>query len=150
MRKAHLSVAIVAALATIGIGASLTSAQPRRAAPSTAPLYNLSERDIAAAGASGCEASFMIGRRTLTYAIGERFVVRTAAGRQICRIPDVQTGMGTNDRASISCGGMQISIRRTGRVSSHMGSDSADWPATLTVRQGRTQRVLAGTMGSAC
>ena len=152
MRIAYLSVVAGAALVTFVAGASaIGSAQPRRAAPvSTAPLLPLSERDVAATGSAGCEASFMIGRRTLAYAIGERFTVRTAAGRQICRIPDVQTGMGTNDTATVACAGMRISFRRTGRVSSHMGSDSGDWPATMTVRHGRTQRVLAGTLGSGC
>ena len=154
MRIAHLSVAAGAALLTFVAGSSaVISAQPRRAV-STAPLLPLSERDIAATPepteASGCETSFTIGRRTLAYARGEQFMVRTATGRHLCRITDVQTGMGTNDRASVTCAGMQISFRRTGRVNSHMGSDSADWPATLTIRQGRTQRVLAGTMGSAC
>jgi hypothetical protein len=150
MRIAHLSYMAGAALVTFVAGAAaVTFAQPRRA-PATAPLLPLSERDIAATGASGCEASFSVGRRTLTYAIGEQFMIRTASGRHLCRIPDVQTGMGTNDRASITCAGMQISFRRTGRVNSHMGSDSGDWPATLTIRQGRTQRVLAGTMESAC
>jgi hypothetical protein len=155
MRIAHLSVVAGAALVTFVAGSSaITSAQPRRAAPWTAPLLPLSERDIAATPepmeASGCEARFSIGRRTLTYARGEQFMIRTASGRHLCRIPDVQIGMGTNDRASVTCAGMQISFRRTGRVRSPMGSDSGDWPATMTIRQGRTQRVFAGTMDAGC
>jgi hypothetical protein len=152
MRIAHLSVAAGAALLTFVAGSSaIISAQPRRAA-STAPLLPISERDIVAmpTQASGCVSSFAIGRRTLAYAIGEQFLVRTATGRHLCRITDVQIGMGTNDRASVTCAGMQISFRRTGRVRSPMGSDSGDWPATMTIRQGRTQRVLAGNMESAC
>lgn len=154
MRSAHLSVMAGAALVTFVAGAAaVTSAQPRRAS-ATAPLLPLSERDIVATPApteaSGCEARFTIGRRTLTYALGEQFMVRTATGRHLCRITDVQIGMGTNDQASVTCAGMQISFRRTGRVHSPMGSDSGDWPATLTIRQGRTQRVFAGTMDAGC
>ena len=152
MRISHLSVAAGAALLTFGAGSSaVISAQPRRA-PSTAPLLTLSERDIATiqTQGSGCQSSFGIGRRTLVYALGEQLIIRTAAGRQLCPIRDVQIGMGTNERASVTCAGMRISFRRTGRVRSPMGSDSGDWPATMTIQQGRTQRRLAGTMDSAC
>ena len=157
MPMAHLTVMAGAALLTFVAGSSaILTAQPRRA-PSTAPLLPLSERDVVAASAtpgsanaSGCECTFTIGRRTLAYAAGERFMVRTAGGRQICRIQDVQTGMGTNDRATAICAGMGFSFRRTGRVHHYIDADSADWPATLTLTRGRQQRTLVGRLDCGC
>lgn len=149
MRFAQLSLMAIAAVATFAAGSAIT-AQPRRALPPTGPLYNLNERDLAASGESGCECSFSAGRSTLMHVIGNSLTVRTRAGRQICRISDDQFSALTNGRAEAACGGVRLSLRRTGRVRTMMESDSADWPASLTVGQGRARRVIAGRYGCAC
>lgn len=148
MRKGQLTIAALTALATFGIGASAIVAQPRAA--STAPLFPLSDADLNATRESGCECSFRIGRRTLTRVIGNEIAIRTGGGRQVCRITDNQFSALTNGRGGASCGGLRISLRRTGPVRTMMESDSADWRAALTVSQGRTRRTLAGRYGCAC
>ena len=149
MRKAHLSVVALAALITFGICSTLT-AQPRRAPPPTGPLYNLNERDLTASRESGCECSFSVGRSTLMQVIGNSLTVRTRGGRQICRISDAQFSALSNGRADAACGGLRLSLRRTGRVNAHPESDSAEWAASLTVGQGRARRTIAGRYGCAC
>ena len=150
MRMAHLSVMAVAALATFGIGASAITAQPGRA-PATAPLFALSERDLNATSESGCECTFRAGRRNdLLRIIGDELTIRTRAGRQVCRISGEQFSALSNGSGTAACGGLRMSLRRTGRVSSYPESDSADWPASLTVGQGRMRRTLAGRYGCAC
>lgn len=150
MRLAFLSMTFAAAAATFAIGASMTVAQPRRSLPPAGPLYNLNERDLRASGESGCECSFSAGRSTLMQVIGNTLTVRTRAGRQICRISDAQFSALSNGRAEAACGGLRLSLRRTGRVSAHPESDSAEWPASLTVGTGRARRVIAGRYGCAC
>jgi hypothetical protein len=150
MRKSHLSVVALAALVTFGVGASTLTAQPRRALPPTGPLYNLNERDLAASGESGCECSFSAGRNTLIQVIGNALTVRTRAGRQDCRISDAQFSALSNGRGNAACAGLRLSLRPTGRVTTHMESDSAEGPAALTVSQGRARRTIAGRYGCAC
>lgn len=148
MRYAQLSIAAVAAIVTFGIGSTLT-AQPRRA-PSTAPLLPLSERDLTATRESGCECSFNVGRRALMQVIGNELTIRTGGGRRACRISDDQFSALSNGRADAACGGVRLSLRRTGRVRAMPESDSAEWPASLTVGQGQTRRTIAGRYGCAC
>jgi hypothetical protein len=148
MRKAHLSVAAVAALVTFVAGSAIT-AQPRRA-PSTAPLFPLSERDLTATRESGCECGFRVGRNTLVQMIGDELTIRTRAGRQVCPISDNQFSALSNGRGSAACAGLRLSLRPTGRVTTHMESDSAEGPAALTVSQGRVRRTLVGRWGCAC
>ena len=149
MRMTHLSIMAAAALGTFGLGASAITAQPNRA-PATAPLYQLSERDLSATRESGCECTFRVGRRTLFQMIGDEVTIRTRAGRQTCPISADQFSALSNDRGNAACGGLRMSFRRTGRVSSHPASDSADWPSALTIGQGRARRTLAGRFGCAC
>ncbi|MGQ0660187.1 hypothetical protein [Sphingosinicella sp.] len=149
MRKAHLSVMALAALVTFVAGSSMIAAQPRAPA-ATAPLLPLSERDLSATGESGCECSFNSGRGTLMRVIGNELTLSTRAGRQVCRISDNEFSALSNGRANVACAGLRLSLRRTGRISSHPESDSADWPASLTVGQGRLSRTLAGRFGCAC
>lgn len=149
MRRADLTAMAAAALVTFVVGASAITAQPRRAA-STAPLFPLSERDLGATRESGCECSFNVGRRTLARVIGNELTVRTGGGRQVCRISDAQFSALSNGRADTACGGLRLSLRRTGRVSAHPESDSSDGPAALTIGQGRSRRTLAGRWGCAC
>jgi hypothetical protein len=139
----------LAALATFAAGSSAITAQPRRA-PSTAPLYPLSERDLRATREMGCECSFRAGRADLARVIGNELTIRTRAGRQVCRISDDQFSALSNGRGSAACAGLRLSLRPTGRVTTHMESDSASGPAALTVGQGRTRRTLAGVWGCAC
>ncbi len=148
MRTAHLTVMAAAAIVTFVAGSSAITAQPRGAA--TAPLLPLSERDLTATRESGCECGFRIGRRTLVQMIGDELTVRTRAGRQVCRITDNQFSALSNGRGSATCAGLRLSLRPTGRVATHMESDSAEGPAALTVIQGRTRRTLAGRWGCAC
>ncbi|HYD13658.1 MAG TPA: hypothetical protein VEC11_12495 [Allosphingosinicella sp.] len=150
MRMTHFSAGALAALVTFAVGASAITAQPRRA-PATAPLFPLSERDLGATRQSGCECTFRAGRHTTLFQmIGDEVTIRTRAGRQVCAISAEQFSALSNDRGVAACGGLRMSFRRTGRVSSHPQSDSADWPASLTVQQGRTRRTLAGRFGCAC
>jgi len=148
MRIAHLPVMAAAALMTFGAGLSALTAQPR--APATAPLVSLSERDLSATRESGCECSFNIGRRTLARVIGNELTIRTGAGRQVCRISDAQFSALSDGRGNAICGGVRLSLRRTGPVRAMPESDSADWRAALTVAQGRMRRTLAGRWGCAC
>lgn len=150
MRIAHLSVMAAAALVTVAAGSSaVTSAQPRRA-PSTAPLFPLSERDLTSTRESGCTCTFDVGRRSLVQVIGNELMLRTSAGRQVCRISDAQFSALSNGRADTGCGGLRMSLRRTGHVSAHPESDSAAWPASLSVGHGPARRTLAGRFGCAC
>ncbi|HVQ07960.1 MAG TPA: hypothetical protein VMS43_05955 [Allosphingosinicella sp.] len=155
MRNAHLSVTAAAALIGVAAAAAaVTSAQPRRAPPAapaaTAPLLPLSERDLTSTRESGCTCTFNVGRRTLVQVIGNELMLRTGAGRQVCRISDSQFSALSNGRADTACGGLRMSLRRTGRISSHPEADSADWPASLTVGRGPMRRTLAGQFGCAC
>lgn len=146
LNRMHLLSALTA-LATFAAGAALT-AQPRRA-PSTAPLYTLSDRDVQT-GESGCECSFRIGRRALVLAIGDELIIRTRAGRQVCRTTDGEFQAISDGSGAASCGGVRMSIRRTGRLIVDGPSDSADGPAALTIIQGRMRRTLRGRWGCAC
>ena len=148
MRMAHLSVMAAAALVTFVAGSSAITAQPR--APATAPLFPLSERDLSATRQMGCECTFRMGRRTLVQMIGDELTVRTGGGRQVCPLRDEQFSALSNGSGNVTCAGLRLSLRRTGPVSSHPESDSADWPASLTAGQGRTRRTLAGRWGCAC
>jgi len=149
MRMAHLSILALVAATIFVAGTSAIFAQPGRA-PATAPLFPLSERDLGATRQSGCECTFRAGRRTLFQMIGDEVTVRTRTGRQVCAISDDQFSALSNGRGIAACGGLRMSLRRTGRVSSHPEGDSADWPASLTVGQGRVRRTLAGRFGCAC
>jgi hypothetical protein len=119
------------------------------AAPAGAPLRPLSERDQNAAHGSGCQLSFDTGRSTLVYVIGHEFMIRTGAGRTVCRISDRQFG-DLSDGGSLSCGGYRITIRQTGRTIGNEASDSASTPAMLTVAGRGRPWTVRGHWGSAC
>lgn len=153
MRRIHLTVMAAAALVTVVAGSSIT-AQPRRApstAPAgTAPLLPLSQSDLSATRQSGCECTFRVGRRTLFQMIGDELTVRTRAGRQVCRIPDEQFSALSDGSGTAACGGIRMSVRRTGPLRVSPETDSADGPASLSLSQGRMRRTLAGRWGCAC
>ncbi len=142
MRVFHMSVAVVAGLllGVTGVAAMV---------PAGPPLRALSERDQNAAHGSGCQLSFDAGRSTLVYVIGNEFMVRTRAGRSVCRISDRQFSA-LSDGGSMSCGGYRITIRETGRSVGHQESDSASAPATLTVSGRGRPWTVRGHWGTAC
>lgn len=148
MRIAHLPVMASAALLVFVAGASALTAQPRASA--TAPLLPLSEADLTSTSEMGCECSFNRGRDALARVIGNELTIRTGSGLQACRISDAEFAAFSAGRADRACGGVQLNLRRTGRVSSHPESDSAEWPASLGVSRGRARRTLAGRWGCAC
>ena len=147
MRIAHLAIIAASAAAVFVAGTSAIVAQP--GGTSGAPLRALSERDMRAAHGSGCQLSFDAGRSTLIYVIEHEFMIRTAAGRTVCRINDRQFSA-LSGGSSLSCGGYRITVRETGRSVGHMESDSAVAPATLTVTGRGRPWTVRGHWGSAC
>lgn len=147
MRIAHLSIAAVTALTVFMAGSSVIAAQGRGGA---APLLRpLSEADQRAARGSGCQLSFDTGRSTLVYVIDHEFMIRTRAGRTVCRISDRQFSVLSNGGSHV-CGGLRLTIRQTGRSVGHPESDSASAPATLTVAGRGRPWTVRGQWGSAC
>jgi hypothetical protein len=147
MRIAHLAIVAGAAAAVVIAGTSTLTAQP--GGSSGAPLRALSERDMRAARGSGCQLTFDAGRSTLVYVIEHEFMIRTGAGRTVCRISDAQFSA-LSDGGSQVCGGLRLTIRQTGRSVGHMESDSASAPARLTVTGRGRPWTVRGHWGSAC
>ena len=146
MRIAHLAIAAATTLGAFVAGTSVIAAQGGAGA---APLRPLSDRDMGAARGSGCQLSFNRGRSTLVYVIGNEFMIRTRAGRTICRISDAQFSRLSGGGSQV-CGGHRITIRETGPSVGHMESDSATSPATLTVRGRGRPWTVRGQWGTAC
>lgn len=147
MRIAHLSIAAVTALTVFIAGSSVIAAQSGGgAAP---PLRPLSDSDQQAARGTGCQLSFNTRRSTLVYVIEHEFMIRTRAGRTVCRISDRQFSA-LSDGGSQICGGLRLTIRQTGRTVGHPESDSASAPATLTVAGRGRPWTVRGQWGSAC
>ena len=147
MRSAHLAIIAVTAATVFVAGTSAIVAQPGGAARPL--LFPLSGQDQDAARGSGCQLSFDAGRRTLVYVIDHEFMIRTRAGRTVCRISDRQFARLSNGGAQV-CGGLRLTIRETGRSVGHMESDSASAPATLTVAGRGRPWTVRGRWGSAC
>jgi hypothetical protein len=129
---------------------NMGSAAAQRRMQPTAPLVTLSERDLTSTSQTGCTCTFDSGNRTLVQAIGNELMVRTRAGRQVCRLTDARFQQISGATGTYRCGGMAMTLRRTGRSESHQESDSYTVPAALTVSQGRTSRTLNGIWGCAC
>ena len=147
MRIAHLAIAAVTAATVFVAGSSAIIAQPGRAG--AAPLRPLSERDLQAARGSGCQLTFDRGRSTLVYVLEHEFMIRTGAGRTVCRISDRQFSRLSGGGTQV-CGGYRITIRETGQSVGHIESDSASAPATLTVTGRGRPWTVRGQWGSAC
>jgi hypothetical protein len=147
MRIAHLAIMAATAAAVFMGGTSALTAQPGRGG--AAPLRALSERDLRAARGSGCQLSFDAGRSTLVYVLDREFMIRTAAGRTVCRITDAQFARLSGGGTQV-CGGYRITVRETGRAVTHQESDSATTPATLTVTGRGRPWTARGTWGTAC
>lgn len=144
MRIAQLSImALTAATVFVAGTAAFTAPAPG------APLRPLSERDQRAARGSGCQISFDAGRSTLVYILDHEFMIRTSAGRTVCRISDAQfarlSGGGTQQ-----CGGYRITMRETGRGTANEASDSARTPARLTVTGRGRPWTVRGLLQTAC
>ena len=147
MRIAHLAIFTATTFTVFVAGASAITAQPGRAG--AAPLRALSERDQQAARGSGCQLSFDTGRRTLVYVIDHEFMIRTPAGRTVCRINDAQFARLSGGGSQV-CGGLRLTIRETGQSIAHEESDSASAPATLTVAGRGRPWTVRGHWGTAC
>jgi hypothetical protein len=139
----------VAILSPASAWSGAASAAPARG-PSSGPLRPLSEADLTSTRQTGCTCSFDRGRQTLVQAIGNELMVRTAAGRKVCRISDAQYQQLAGGNAKAACGGLQMNLRSTGRSTSSIESDSSSGPAALTVVQGKSQTRLNGSWGCAC
>ena len=112
-------------------------------------LFPLSGQDQDAAKGTGCQLSFDAGGSTYVYAIGHDFMIKTGAGRTVCRISDRQFAALPNG-GSQSCAGHRLTIRETGRVDIQEASDSSSAPATLTVTNGDRSWTVHGNWGTAC
>jgi hypothetical protein len=143
-----LLVGVSGTAAALSLEEDSTAAQ-RRAAP-TAPLVTLSERDLTSSKEMGCTCTFQHADRELIQAIGNELMVRTAAGRQVCRLTDARFQQISGATGTYRCGGLSMTLRKTGRSESHPESDSFTVPASLTMAKGRTSRTLNGVWGCAC
>jgi len=147
VRIAPLSIAAGTALTVFMAGSSVIVAQPRGAAAT--PLRPLSDSDQRAARGSGRQLSFDTGRSMLVYVIDHEFMIRTRAGRAVCRISDRQFAA-LSEGGSQVCGGLRLTIRQTGRSVANEASDNASAPATLTVAGRGRPWTVRGNWGSAC
>jgi len=144
MRKGSLLLATAGLLMGLGFSAALGARSAQ------APLLRpLSDADQTATSESGCELAFNAGRSTLVYAVGHDFMLRTRAGRAVCRIGD-EAFSALSEGGSRSCGGVRVTIRRTGRTIGNEASDSASSPASLTVTGGGRTWTTRGYWGAAC
>jgi hypothetical protein len=137
-------------VAAAGLIAGLELSAVAVARSAQAPLLRpLSESDLRATQESGCQLSFNGRRSTLVYAVGHDFMLRTRAGRAVCRISD-QEFSALSEGGSRSCGGVRVTIRRTGRTTDNEASDSSSGPASLTVAGGGRTWAVRGYWGVAC
>jgi hypothetical protein len=142
------SLTLIAAAAAAA--AALAPQPPKPAAPAVVRLQPLSEADLMSTRQMGCSCSFDSNSGTLVNAIGNELMVRTQAGRKVCRISDAQFQRIAGGSGAYSCGGVGMSLRLTGKTSSHMESDSSSTPASLTLGAGATRRSVSGSWGCAC
>jgi len=137
-------------VAAAGLVAALGLSAAPGARPAPAPLLRpLSDADQTATHESGCQLSFSARRATFIYAIGHDFMLRTRAGRAVCGISDHEFG-GLSEGGSRTCGGVRVTIRRTGRSVGNEASDSSSAPASLTATAGGRTWGVRGYWGTAC
>ena len=150
MRKAAMRrrLPLVTLVAAAGLVMGLSVGLGARPAP--APLLRpLTDRDQTATHESGCQLSFNIRGGTLVYVIGHDFMLRTRAGRAVCRIGD-DAFSALSEGGSRTCGGVRVTIRRTGRSVGNEASDSSSAPAALTATAGGRTWTVRGYWGTAC
>ena len=146
---------VVPASLTLIVGAAAAAAAfaPPPAKPAAAAvvrLQPLSEPDLMSSRQMGCACSFDAKQGTLIYAIGNEMMVRTQAGRKVCRISQAQFDRISGGSGSFTCGGVGMSLRLTGKTDSHIESDSSSTPASLTLGAGASRRSVSGSWGCAC
>jgi hypothetical protein len=153
MRMIQIVMPTALALAA-GAAAAAAALAPPAAKPAAAPavvrLQPLSDADLMSSRQMGCTCSFEAKQGILMETIGTEFMVRTQAGRKVCPISDAQRQRFSDGSAPYSCGGVRMSLRRTGKTTSHIESDSATTPASLTLGSGATRRSVSGTWRCAC
>src|SRR4051812_11621728 len=113
-RLAAFALGAAGAVAVLSPTSAWSGAKPAARAVSTAPLRALSEKDLMSTRQMGCTCTFDHGRNTLVQMIGNELMVRTAAGRQVCRISDAQYQKIAGGNSKAACGGVQMSFRDTG------------------------------------
>jgi hypothetical protein len=126
------------------------SAPTKQARATAEPLLPLSESDQTSTKEMGCTCTMAVGSRTLVQAIGNELMVRTRGGRQVCRLTDARFRQISGATGTYGCGGVRMTLRKTGRSQSHQESDSFTTPAALTMAQGQTRRTVNGIWGCAC
>ena len=130
--------------ASVAIGGLVVAAGPARL------LLPLTDADESAGTETGCTAAFRAGRSDYVQLVGVELTVRTAAGRQLCRVSEQTADAVLTGREGASCGGYRVFVRQTGRTKTFPASDSSSTPAVLTVSQGRTTSIMRGDWGVAC
>jgi hypothetical protein len=143
---------VVPACLTLLVGAAAATAAlgPPAKPAAVVRLQPLSEADLMSTRQMGCSCSFDAKQGTLVNVIGNELMVRTQAGRKVCRISDAEFQRISNGSATFSCGGVGMSLRRTGKTDTHIESDSSSTPASLTLGAGATRRSVSGSWGCAC
>ncbi len=146
---------VVPASLTLIVGAAAAAAalapQPAKpAAAAIARLQPLSEADLMSTRQMGCACTFDAKQGSLVYVIGNEMMVRTQSGRKVCRISQAQFERISGGTGTYTCGGVGMSLRLTGKTSSHIESDSSSTPASLTLGAGAARRSVGGSWGCAC
>jgi len=150
MRIIYVAAAASLALGLGVAGTAAMTAPPAPAKQARALLLPLSERDLTSTKEMGCTCTMEVANRTLVQAIGNELMLRNRAGRQVCRLTDAPFQQISGAAGTYNCGGMRMTLRKTGRSRPHPESDSVTSPAALTVAQGRASQTLNGTWGCAC
>jgi hypothetical protein len=151
MRMIQIAVPASLALVAAAAAAAALAPQPAKpAAPAVVRLRPLSEADLMSTRQMGCSCSFDTKQGTLVNVIGNELMVRTQAGRKVCRISEAQFQRISGGSATFSCGGVGMSLRLTGKTDTHIESDSSSTPASLTLGAGATRRSVSGSWGCAC
>jgi hypothetical protein len=143
-------VALTLLIGAAAAGAALAPPRAKRAAPAMVRLQPLSEADLMSTTQMGCSCSFDAKQGTLVSVIGNEMMVRTQAGRKVCPISDAEFQRISGGSGAYSCGGVGMSLRRTGKTDSDIESDSSSTPASLTLGSGATRRSVSGSWGCAC
>ncbi|MCD2325424.1 hypothetical protein LQ953_15500 [Sphingomonas sp. IC-56] len=113
-------------------------------------LLPLTEADLNRTHETGCAFSFARANQTLLQAIGRDLMLRTSQGFDLCRFDQTTLDAFTGGTRALNCGGRTLRLRKTGATQSFPESDSAGWPASLTVTTGKASRTLRGDAGVAC
>jgi hypothetical protein len=130
--------------------AALAPPPAKPAAPAVVRLQPLSEADLMSTKQMGCSCSFDSKSGTLVNTIGNELMVRTQAGRKVCKISDAQFQRIAGGSGTFTCGGVGMSLRLTGKTDTEIESDSSSTPASLTLGSGATRRSVSGSWGCAC